>query len=98
MRIIAHDTHLQIREIIEEAGLSCCRATLTSCLRREGIMNYKSLLRPFLSEHNARKRLHSARQYVHMAEGFWERWTFSDEVIIARGEGQRCTWVFCKPV
>ncbi|KAJ4162925.1 hypothetical protein NW754_014346 [Fusarium falciforme] len=52
-------------------------------------MHYKSLLRPFLSEANARKRLRFARRYVHMAEDFWEKWTFSDEVIIARGEGQR---------
>ncbi|UPK97475.1 hypothetical protein LCI18_008410 [Fusarium solani-melongenae] len=60
-------------------------------------MHYKSLLRPFLSEANARKRLRFARRYVHMAEDFWEKWTFSDEVIIARGEGQRRTRVFCKP-
>ena len=98
LRVIAQDPHLQIRELIEEAGLSCCRATLISYLRKEGIMHYKSLLRPFLSEANARKRLRFARRYVHMAEDFWEKWTFSDEVIIARGEGQRRTWVFCKPV
>nr|AAK16923.1 DNA transposase [Fusarium breviconum] len=98
LRVIAQDPHIQIRELIEEAGLSCCRATLISYLRKEGIMHYKSLLRPFLSEDNARKRLRFARRYVHMAEDFWESWTFSDEVIIARGEGQRRTWVFCKPV
>lgn len=78
--------------------MSCSRKTILAFLRNEGIMHFKSLIRPFINETTARKRLHFARRFVHMSTDFWKSWTFSDEVIIARGEGQRRTWCFCKPV
>jgi hypothetical protein len=98
MRIIGQDSHIQIQELIEKANLNCCKQTLVTFLRKEGIMHYKSLIRPLLSEETARKRLRFARRYIHMSTDFWEKWTFSDEVAVARGEGQRRTWCFCKPV
>jgi transposase len=96
--VIGRDPHIVISELIEEAGLSCHAKTLTSTLRREGIMHFQSLLRPFISPETARKRLRFAHRYINQSEESWSRWTFSDETIVARGEGQRRTWVFCKPV
>lgn len=72
LRVIAQDPHIQVKELIEEAGLTCSRGTILSFLKKEGIMHYKSLIRPFLSDAMATRRLRFARRYVHMSPEFWE--------------------------
>ncbi|KAM5528535.1 DNA transposase [Fusarium oxysporum f. sp. phaseoli] len=92
--IIARDPHIQLQDLLQQAQLTCHKDTLIRHLKKAGIMHCQSILRPFLSNEAAAQRLQFARLYVNKPIEFWKKWNFSDEVIVARGEGQRRSWVF----
>ena len=98
MRIIAQDPFVKAKEIIIEAGLCCCERTLTRWLKNQGIQHLTALRRPKLTEENAQKRLQFARAHILQSQEIWKRWIFSDETSVARGDGERQKWVFCKRV
>jgi hypothetical protein len=61
-------------------------------------MHTLALTRPKLSELVTAKRLRFAQRYINQESRVWERWIFSDETTIARGDGARREWVFWKLV
>jgi transposase len=96
--IIARDPHIQLQDLLQQAQLTCHKDTLIRHLKNAGIMHCQSILRPFLNNEAAAQRLQFARLYINKPIEFWKKWNFSDEVIVARGEGQRRSWVFCRRV
>lgn len=98
LRIIDSDPFISCRVIIERAGLCCYKSTLTRWLKKQGVQHYLSLRRPFLGPTTVQKRLTLARRYVNEDSTFWYNWIISDKVSIARGDGVKTKWVFCKYV
>jgi transposase len=94
-RLIEIDPFIQNSELLRRAGLSCCTATLTSFLKKEGIQHTKALRRPKLTPAVAEKRLQFARLHIRKPLSWWKRVIFSDETTVARGQGERQKWVFC---
>jgi transposase len=97
-RCIEEDPFVSNRELIEKCALPCSVSTVTRFLRKEGIQHYRALRRPKLTPDVAAKRLEFARLHVRKPLSWWKRWIFSDEVTIARGEGEKQKWVFCRKV
>lgn len=95
-RIIRQDPFIEAEELLKAASLSVSKATLIRFLKKEGIHHRKALRRPLLTEETAKKRLEFAQAYENEDPSFWRRWIFSDETTIARGDGKRQQWVFCK--
>ena len=98
LRIIDQDPFITTRELLEKAGLSCHASTLTRFLQKEGIQHYQALQRPLLGPDTVLKRQAFAEKYYREDASFWYNWFFSNEALVARGEGERRGWVFCKPV
>lgn len=98
LRIIANNPFIKNIDLLREAGLECSISTLTRYLKKQGIMHTLALTRPKLSEIVAAKHLRFAQRYINQDSRVWERWIFSDETTIARGDGARREWVFCKLV
>lgn len=94
-RLIEEDPFIKNADLLRQAGLPCCVATLTAFLKKEGIQHVKALRRPKLTPAVALKRLEFARRHVGKPLSWWKRVIFSDETTIARGEGERQKWVFC---
>lgn len=98
LRLISQNPFISNAEIKTQAGLACHVDTITRWLKSEGIQHTKALRRPKLTQELADKRLAFARRYLTSPEDFWKLWIFSDEVTVARGDGERQKWVFCRRV
>ena len=97
-REIAIDPFIKITDLIRNAELECSSRTVLRWLKREGIMHKTALRRPKLTPEHAEKRLKFAQEHVSQTDELWKRWIFSDETTVARGEGERQGWVFCRTV
>lgn len=97
-QLIRDDPFISNLQLIERATLGCSVRTLSRFLKDEGIQHTEALRRPKLTPEIAQSRLEFARQYLRESPAFWRRWIFSDETTIARGEGERQKWVFCRRV
>lgn len=97
-RIIKSNPFIKNRDILREANLRCSERTLERALKAEGIQHTLALRRPKLTPEIAEKRLQFAQRYQNQDINWWRHWVFSDEVSIARGDGERHAWVFCRRV
>jgi hypothetical protein len=70
--------------------------TVLRWVKKKGIFHSKALRRPLLTPIVAQKRLEFALKYYHELPSFWHRWIFTDESTVARGQGERGEWVFCR--
>ena len=73
LRIVDQDPFITTNKIINQTGLQYDKSTLIRFLRREGIMHYRALQRPFLRPTAARKRPAFAREFVNKGFDFWSR-------------------------
>jgi transposase len=97
-RILRQKPFISNQDLILFSGTSCSVRTLTRYLRAEGIQHYRALRRPKLTPEYAEKRLKFAQELLQRPELWWRLFIFSDEVSIARGDGERTKWVFCRKV
>lgn len=97
-RLIDQSPFISTRDLIEQAGISCCAATLRSYLQKHGIMHHRALRRPLLTPARAAERLRFARAHINNTDAEWAKWICSDETTIARGAGERGEWVWCSSV
>lgn len=97
-RVIAQDPFISLTKLVIEAGLDCHPSVLRDWLKKEGIHHSHALQRPLLTPITARKRLQFAQRFYGKPASFWKRWIFSDETTIARGQGERVKWAFCRKV
>ena len=97
-RSINANPFITATQILLNCNLGCSVKTLTRFLKLEGIQHYRALRRPKLTPQHAEKRLQFASQYFNKPSSFWRRWIFSDETTIARGQGEKQEWVFCRQV
>jgi transposase len=97
-RIIDLNPFILAKDLIPRARLSCGERTVKRALERIGIQHRPALRRPKLLQQHADARLACALKYVNNSEGQWERWIFSDESTVARGEGDRTKYVWVKKV
>ncbi|KJZ70846.1 hypothetical protein HIM_09760 [Hirsutella minnesotensis 3608] len=85
----------------KDISFDTSRKTLSSRTRssfkKQAYRAVRALRRPKLGEEQAAKRLAFAQRYYQEPASFSYKWIFSDETTIARGEGERQAWVFCKP-
>jgi len=98
LRSIANDPFVTLKKIKVEAELDVSERTISRELIRRGIMHSRALRRPKLTEEHAAKRLAFARAYVGKPSSWWRRVVVSDESTVARGQGERQLWVFCRQV
>lgn len=98
LRFIHQNPFISALELKTACSFTCHPVTITRELRRQGIQHYKALRRPKLSEEHAKKRLAFAKEHINKPLSEWKCWIFSDELIIARGQGERTGWVFCRKV
>ncbi len=96
--LIGQDPFISAREIKEQSGLACSERTITRELIRLGIQHYKAIRRPKLSDKLAQQRLAFAKELEFKPRSWFQRLVVSDETTIARGEGEREAWVFCRKV
>ena len=97
-RSISFSPFILNRELLEQTNITCSIATLTRYLQEQGIQHTRALRRPKLTPSAARARLDFAQRHIQEPLSFWKRWIFSDETTIARGDGERGKWVFCRRV
>lgn len=97
-RSIEIDPFITTKQIKASVGLTCHIRTITRWLRKEGIMHSRALRRPFLKDEHAEQRLAWALEYIDKPIEWWKLVVFSDESTIARGEGEKEAWVFCRKV
>jgi transposase len=97
-RCINLDPFASISQIRLSCNLQCANVTLTRFLKKNGIQHTYALRRPKLTPELAQKRLEFARKHINKPETEWQRWIFSDETTIARGQGEKQKWVFCRSV
>lgn len=95
-RIIKQDPFITIPNLLLLSGLDVSERTILQYLQSEGIHHQHALRRPLLTPEVAQKRLEFAQEHVDELPEYWERWIFSDESTIARGDGDRGGWVFCR--
>lgn len=97
-RLIEGDPFVSPKELADGIENTASPLTITRWLRREGILHFKALRRPALTEAAAAKRLEWCLQHRGKPLSFWRKWIFLDEVTAARGDGDRTGWVFCRRV
>ncbi|KAK2470865.1 hypothetical protein H9L39_17096 [Fusarium oxysporum f. sp. albedinis] len=83
-----------IKEVKQQARLTCSRPTIRRWLLKTGIQHKLALRRPFLSDESAQLRKAFCDKYRHEDESFWYSWWFSDEVSIDRTDGDYTKWSF----
>lgn len=98
LREIDGNPFISCRELIQNCSLPVTAETLTKTLKEKGIQHMKALRRPKLSDKIAEKRLAFAEKHLNKPLSYWKRFVFSDETTVARGQGERQGWVFCRAV
>lgn len=96
--LIAKDPFISAEKLIADSGVTCHPRTVSRALIKRGIQHFKAIRRPKLTPEAARKRLEFARQHIGKTSSYWRRWIFADESTVARGDGDRDGWVFCRSV
>lgn len=97
-RLIEVNPFISPADLAEEIGGHVVGSTVLRYLQSEGIKHHRALRRPALTPIVAQKRLEFAQKYVNKPDSFWRRWIFLDESTVARGDGERAKWVFCRSV
>jgi transposase-like protein len=98
LREIDQNPFISSKELIQNCSLPVTEETLVKTLKRRGIQHTQALRRPKLSDTIAQKRLEFAHKHLNKPLEYWKRFVFSDETTIARGQGERQAWVFCRAV
>ena len=98
LRCVRESPFIQNKQLLEQTGLGCSIETLTHYLTSQGIQHHRALQRPLLRPEDAFRRLVFAEKYARKPISWWRSVVFSDEVSIARGDGQRRQWVFSSRV
>jgi nicotinamide mononucleotide adenylyltransferase len=98
MRLIEHDHFILPTTLAFEIGLRVHFRTITNWLKEQGIQHQRALRRPKLTKAYAEKRLAFALKHIDKPNTYRQRWVFSDELTIAREDGESTGWVFCGKV
>lgn len=79
MREVDNNNTSSSRQIKESLSLPVSPASIRRCLNSKGVSSRFSLLKPFINEEQAEKRLAFALKYHKMPLSFWRKVVFSDE-------------------
>jgi transposase len=71
LRTVDKEPFIHLRDLIEKAGLTCHKHTVTRLLKRQGIQHHQSLRQPFLGPQAVAACQAFAAKYRHEPDSFW---------------------------